>query len=67
MPTLERNGMVRTNQGSAVDPRKQGVTLLQEPPVHAGGEPSELDRYLGLGDLYEAFETGEPRRELLWN
>ena len=34
--------------------------------MHAGGEPSELDRFLGTGDLYEAFETGGTRREIRW-
>ena len=34
--------------------------------MHAGGEPSELDRFLGTCDLYEAFETGGTRREIRW-
>ena len=34
--------------------------------MHAAGEPSLLDRFLGLGDLYEAFETGILRQELVW-
>ena len=34
--------------------------------MHAAGEPSLLDRFLGLGDLYEAFETGVLRKELVW-
>ena len=34
--------------------------------MHAGGEPSELDRFLGTDDLYEAFETGGTRREIRW-
>ena len=34
--------------------------------MHAAGEPSLLDRFLGLGDLYDAFETGVLRKELVW-
>ena len=48
MPTRERNRMAYS-QEYAVDYRKYGSTLLEEPPVHAGGEPSDLDRFLGLG------------------
>ena len=63
MPTLERNRMAYSRQ-TAVDHRKCGSTLLEEPPVHAGGEPSDLDRFLGFGDLFEAFETGVKRYEV---
>ena len=52
--------------GKAVDNRVLGSTWLDLPPVHAGGEPSDLDRFLGLGDLEEAFERGLTRREVWW-
>ena len=64
MPTRERYEMCRVS-GSAVDVRRFGGTLFEQLPVHAGGGPSLLDRFLGLQDLYEAFE-GVRRRELQW-
>ena len=62
MKTNERFKLV-IEARDAVDTRTLGSTLLDLPPVHAGGEPSHLDRFLGLSDLEEAFERGLTRRE----
>ena len=66
MPTLELRNLAKTH---VMDRNKRllGSTLLREPSMHAGGEPSAFDRFLGVGDLYEAFETGVLRHETRWN
>ncbi len=64
MATLDRYRMIRAGGGG--DRRKWGGTLFEQPPEHAGAEASVLDRYLGVQDLYEAFE-GPRRREMLWD
>ena len=66
MASKKRNNMAY-EAGAAVDTRKCGCTLLELPPVHAGGEPSELDRFLGLGDLCAAFETDRRASVLEFN
>ena len=66
MPTRERNNLAVYGSVASFDTRKCGSTLLELPPMHGAGEPSLLDRFLGLGDLCEAFETGVQRKELVW-
>lgn len=63
MPTIERMKLARGPLGPAYDGRLLGSTRLQAPYIHGG--PPELDRFLGIGDLYNAFD-GRCRLELVW-
>ncbi len=64
MPTSERYKLLTTVQGiDAVDRRRYGSTIFEEPHVVAGFPLK--DRYLGVRDLVEAFE-GSRRKEIHW-
>jgi hypothetical protein len=62
MPTRGRFELAKAN-GRSYDGRLIGSTRFDAPLVH-GGFP-ELDRFLGVTDLYAAFES-PVRRELRW-
>ena len=46
MPTARRYRMIE-EAGLDADVRRWGGTVFEEPPVHAGAEPSEVDHFLG--------------------
>ena len=64
MPTARRYRMIE-QAGLDADVRRWGGTVFEEPPVHAGAEPSEVDHFLGVRDLVMAFD-GRKTREVIW-
>ena len=63
MPTARRYQMIEA-AGLDADVRRWGSSVFEEPTVHAGVE-SEMDRFLGVGDLVMAFD-GRRTREVTW-
>ena len=51
MPTLERYKLADRLDEPQKDKRRYGGSVFNEPYVHAAGEPSLLDRHLGVYDL----------------
>ena len=57
MASTEKYDLLR--RLDSVDPRLVGGTVLELPPPHAGSLPSQLDRFIGIRDLVEAFDLGK--------
>ena len=45
--------------------RRWGGSVFEESSTHAGAQPSEMDRFLGIRDLVMAFD-GRRTREVTW-
>ena len=65
MMSTERRYRTIEAAGLDADMRRWGGSVFEESSTHAGAQPSEMDRFLGIRDLVMAFD-GRRTREVTW-